>query len=293
MTRDARGDRVVDVTLAERVATYTRYTGWPELKESLISGKLKAAYMLAPMAMDLADKGVPVKVVALGHRSGAVIMVGSQSTARSIRDLRGQRVAIPSRFAVDHLFVLRLLKEHGMTARDVELIEMAPPEMPPALQARAVAAYATGEPFGSAAEVGGYGRPLYMTRDHWRRYICCVLTVREELIKEDRRLVQRIVDHVMSAGAWLEASRANREQAAGIAAGPAFFNQDPAVIRHALTQPLDRVTYSDLTPQRADFDEVMNLALEAGVISHPIPYETYVDESFVRNARTVPIDVRR
>lgn len=37
-----------------------------------MSRKVKPAYLLAPMAMDLADNGVPVKIVALGHRSGAV-----------------------------------------------------------------------------------------------------------------------------------------------------------------------------------------------------------------------------
>ena len=91
------------------VAKFERYNGWPEVKEALISGKIGAAYLLAPLAMDLADKGVPIKIVALGHRSGAVIMVGKDSPAKSLADLRGKRLAIPSRFAVDHLFVRRLM----------------------------------------------------------------------------------------------------------------------------------------------------------------------------------------
>ena len=96
---------MVDVTLADTIAEYSKYSGWPELKESFMAGKVRAAYLLAPMVMDLVDSGVPAKIVALGHRSGAVIMVRSDSPAKSIRDLRGRRVAIPSRFAVDHLFV--------------------------------------------------------------------------------------------------------------------------------------------------------------------------------------------
>ena len=39
-----------------------------------------------------------------------------------------------------------------------------------------------------------------MTRDEWRNYICCVLTVREELIASDPALVQDLVDHVLGAG---------------------------------------------------------------------------------------------
>src|SRR4029453_6347474 len=33
---------------------FSKYSGWPELKESLMSGRLMAAYMLAPLIMDLA-----------------------------------------------------------------------------------------------------------------------------------------------------------------------------------------------------------------------------------------------
>src|SRR3954463_8849384 len=54
---------------------YSKYSGWPEIKESLMAGRIQAGYMLAPLVMDLADKKIPVKIVSLGHRSGAVIMV--------------------------------------------------------------------------------------------------------------------------------------------------------------------------------------------------------------------------
>jgi NitT/TauT family transport system substrate-binding protein len=293
MSRDTEGRTVVDVTLADGVAEYRKYSGWPELKESFMAGKVQAAYLLAPMVMDLVESGVPAKIVSLGHRSGAVIMVRSDSPVKTIRDLRGRRIAIPSRFAVDHLFVRRMLKENGMRPAEVELVEMAPPEMPAALYADQVDAYATGEPFGAVAEVAGYARALYMTRDKWPSYVCCVLTVRQELIDRDRPLVQQIVNHVMSAGAWLEAGQANRDLAADIAAGPAVFNQRVEILRHVLTNPRDRVTYADLRLIRSELDDLMEGALEAGVIRQPIAYERYVDESFQRQARPVEVHVRR
>lgn len=284
---------MVDVTLADSPAEYRKYSGWPELKESFMAGKVKAAYLLAPMVMDLVESGVDAKIVSLGHRSGAVIMVRADSPAKTFRDLRGRRIAIPSRFAVDHLFVRRMLKESGMTVRDVELVEMAPPEMPAALYADQVDAYATGEPFGAVAEVAGYARPLYMTRDKWPDYVCCVLTVRQALIDRDRPQVQQIVNHVLSAGAWLEATQANRDRAADIAAGPTLFNQRADIIKHVLTNPRDRVTYADLRLIKSEMDELMEAALEAGIIRRRIPYERYVDASFQRAARPVDIRVER
>jgi NitT/TauT family transport system substrate-binding protein len=268
---------------------YGKYGGWPEIKESLMTGRIQAAYMLAPLVMDLADKKIPIKIVALGHRSGAVIMVRTDSAYQHFQQLKGKRIAIPSRFAVDFLFLRKMLAQEGMTPSDILLVEMPPPDMPAALYANAVDAYCTGEPFGAAAQRAGYARTLRMTRDEWRNYICCVLTVREELIRDNEPLVQDLVDHVLGAGLWLDARQENRNKAVAIAAGRQFFNQDPNIIQFVMDNPTDRVTYGDLRMIRAEFEELMQLSLEAGTIKHPIAYETYVDERFARRAKPAVI----
>jgi NitT/TauT family transport system substrate-binding protein len=270
---------------------FSKYSGWPEIKESLMTGRIQAAYMLAPLVMDLADKKIPLKIVSLGHRSGAVIMVRTDSAYKRFSDLRGKRIAIPSRFAVDFLFLRKMLAREKMSPKDIQIIEMAPPDMPAALYANAVDAYCTGEPFGAAAQKAGYARPLAMTRDEWRNYICCVLTVREELIKSNRPLVQDLVNHVQSAGNWLDAAPANRDKAAKIAATRKFFNQDPKVIQFVMDNPADRVTYGDLRMIRSEFDELMNLSIEAGTLKRPVAYDTYVDESFVKSIKPVSISL--
>ncbi|HEX2790478.1 MAG TPA: ABC transporter substrate-binding protein [Steroidobacteraceae bacterium] len=268
---------------------YSKYNGWPEIKESLMAGRIQAAYMLAPLVMDLADKGIPIKIVSLGHRSGAVIMVRTDSPYLHFKELTGKVIAIPSRFAVDYLFLRKMLATEGMTPKDVQIVEMAPPDMPAALYARAVDAYCTGEPFGASAQRAGYARILRMTRDEWRNYICCVLTVREELIRQNSGLVQDLVDHVLGAGVWLDAKQENRNKAVAIAAGRKFFNQDPSIIQFVMDNPTDRVTYGDLRMIRAEFEDLMQLSLDAGTIKHPISYETYVDESFAKLAKPAAI----
>jgi NitT/TauT family transport system substrate-binding protein len=270
---------------------YSKYSGWPEVKESLMAGRIQAAYMLAPLVMDLADKKVPVKIVSLGHRSGAVIMVRSDSPYQTFKQLTGKQIAIPSRFAVDFLFLRKMLARENMTPSDIQIVEMAPPDMPAALYANAVDAYCTGEPFGAAAQQAGYARPLRMTRDEWRNYICCVLTVREELIQQNPAIVQDLVNQVLGAGIWLDQQQENRSKAVAIAAGRDFFNQDPKIIRFVMENPVDRVTYGDLRMIRAEFEDLMQLSLAAGTIKHPIAYETYVDETFAKNARAAAISL--
>ena len=274
---------------SSRAFEYSKYSGWPEIKDSLMTGRIQAAYMLAPLVMDLTDKRIPLKIVSLGHRSGAVIMVRTDSAHKSFKDLRGKRIAIPSRFAVDFLFLRKMLAREGMSPKDITVIEMPPPDMPAALYANAVDAYCTGEPFGAAAQRAGYARPLSMTRNEWRNYICCVLTVREELIRDNRPLVQELVNHVQAAGNWLDATPLNRAKAVSIASGRKFFNQDPAVLKFVMENPADRVTYGDLRMLRPEFDDLMKLSMEAGTLKKPVAYESYVDESFVKNIKPIAI----
>ena len=184
-----------------------------------------------------------------------------------------------------------MLAQEGMTPKDIEIVEMAPPDMPAALYAKAVDAYCTGEPFGAAAQRAGYARVLRMTRDEWRNYICCVLTVREELIKENRPLVQDLVNHVLGAGVWLDVKQENRNKAVAIAAGRKYFNQDPNIIRFVMENPTDRVTYGDLRMIRAEFEELMQLSIEAGTLKSPVAYEKYMDESFAKAARPTVIGI--
>jgi len=130
-----------------------------------------------------------------------------------------------------------------------------------------------------------------MTRDEWPNYICCVLTVRDELIKENRPLVQQLVNYVQAAGTWLDVSPANRTKAVNIAAQPAYFNQDPNVLQYVMDHPSDRVTYGDLRLIKSEFEELMQLSIEAGTIKRNAPYANYVDESFVKNITPARIPI--
>jgi NitT/TauT family transport system substrate-binding protein len=212
-------------------------------------------------------------------------MVRTDSSYQSFSELKGKRIAIPSRFAVDFLFLRKMLARENMTPKDIEIVEMPPPDMPAALYANAVDAYCTGEPFGAAAQRAGYARPLRMTRDEWRNYICCVLTVREELIHDSPDMVQDLVNHVMGAGHWLDEQQANRDKAVAIAAQKSFFNQDPNILKFVMETPTDRVTYGDLRMIREEFEDLMQLSIEAGTLKKPVAYETYMNEQFAKNAK--------
>ena len=51
-------------------------------------------------------------------------------------------------------------------------------------------------------------------------------------------------------------------------------------MRFVLTKPPDRVTYTNLALAKEDFEKIEEIALEAGVLNGPIPFEEYADTTF-------------
>jgi NitT/TauT family transport system substrate-binding protein len=257
-----------------------RFQGWPELKEAFISGYLPATFILAPLAMRLREDGVPIKIVYLGHRDGTAMVVHRESQIYRIEDLRGKTIAVPNRFSNQKLLVIKALKEHNVPVDQVKIVEMAPPDMPAALFSKAVDAITSGEPFMGQAELDGYGRVLYQTKDVWPEFISCVLAVREDAIRDHRDIVQRLVDGIAKSGKWLDQNMDHRMEAAEFVS-QYYYNQNPRLLRFVLSKPPDRVKYTNLALRKKDFLEIEALAKETGALKGNVTFEDYTDSSFI------------
>ena len=99
------------------------FQGFPEIKEALISNKVQAAFIVAPLAIALVAQGVPIKVVYLGHRYGSAVVVRKDGPVKTIADLRGHTIAIPSRFSDERLLLIRAMKIWGMKPGDIKMVE--------------------------------------------------------------------------------------------------------------------------------------------------------------------------
>ena len=260
-----------------------KFQAFPEIKEALIANQMQAAFMVAPMAIALRAQGVPIKIVYLGHRYGAAMVVAKDGPIHSVADLRGKTVAIPSRFSDERLLTFRAMKTVHLTAADLKMVEMPPPDVAGALAAGAVDAFVMGEPFPSQAEMGGFGRVLFHAREYWPDYMSCVLVVRQDVIDQRPQAVQELVDGIARSGLWLEQGKPYREAAAEFV-GRNYYQQDPALLKWALTKPLDRVMYTPLTPYKPDFDLIVNMMIETGVLDRKISFEEFTDTRFAERA---------
>lgn len=253
-----------------------RYTDFPTMVESIRSGRLEATFMIVPLAMKLREQGVPVKIVYLGHRDGSTVMVRPDLDINDLRDLRGRRFAIPSKYSNQYLVIRRLMNEQGVNPDDINFIELPPPDMPGALSAKAIDAYFVGEPFAASAELSGSGKILYHAKDIWPNFISCALVVHEDLIHKRPDVVADLVRGIAESGEWAEN---NREEAARIAAP--YFRQNEDVVRHVLTRPPDRVSFKMLTPTDEELQRIHDIALDTGILDKPVSMQSLIDRSFI------------
>ncbi|MFN7976399.1 MAG: ABC transporter substrate-binding protein [Acidobacteriota bacterium] len=216
-------------------------------------------------------------------------MVRTDSTRRSAT-FAGSASRSRSRFAVDYLFLRKMLAKEAMTPKDIEIVEMALPDMPAVLYAKAGCLLHRRAVRRGRAE-GGLRVPDPDDARRRNRYLRCVLTVRQSFIDKDPALVQDLVNHVQGAGMWLDQKQENRDKAIAIAAGKSYFNQDVEVLRFVMENLTDRVTYGDLRMIKDEFDELMNLSIDAGTLAQPVAYETYVDERFAKATVASPITI--
>jgi len=262
-----------------------QFQGFPEIKEALISNRIQAAFIVAPLAIALRAQGVPIKVVYLGHRYGSAVVVRKNGPIHTFADMRGRTVAIPSRFSDERLLIFRAMKVFGIKPGEIKMVEMAPPDVAGALAAGAIDAFSMGEPFPSQAELGGYGRVLFQAREYWPDYMSCILVVQQSLIDKRPDVVQELVDGIARSGLWLDKGKPERDDAADFV-GRFYYNQKPALLRWALTKPIDRVMYTPLAPRKADFDLVRDLMIETGVLDKKIEFDDYTDTRFSDGARS-------
>ena len=251
-------------------------TGFPAMVEAMKANRLDAAFLTVPLAMQLREQGVPVKICCLGHRNGSALMVRADSTAKTVADLKGKTIAIPSPFSDENLLLRDLMQRQGLHPGDINIVTMKPPDMPVALAGKQIDGFIVAEPFCSAVELNHTGRELYSAKDVWPNYISCALVVSESLIKKDPAVVRDLVRGIVGSGEWAEH---NREDAAKLVAP--YFRQKPSLLNYVLTHPRDRVSYTDLTPGDAEMQHIEDLGIQLGILHKHTPMSELMDKSFI------------
>lgn len=129
------------------------------LLEALNAGAIDAGGVGDAPFTFAAAAGVPVKAyLAFRNRQdGLAILVAKDSPIRTVPELKDKRIAT-NRGSIGHQIVLAALEEAGLPAESVRFHFLPPADAKLALASGAVDAWATWEPYTSAAELAGLVR---------------------------------------------------------------------------------------------------------------------------------------
>lgn len=255
---------------------------WAQLIEAFISGQVNLVHLLTPMTIwGRYGSKVPAKVVAWNHMSGSAITVEKSISAPE--QLGGRTVAIPFWYSIHNTVLQHVLKAHGLTPvsrgsqavspQEVNLVVMAPADMPPALASGRIAGFTVAEPFNAMAETQGVGRILRFTGDVWRDHACCVAFMHEQDLQTRPQWAQGVVDGLVKAQSWI---RDNRVETARILSRDGSGRYTPHTQENLLKvlapDPADRRQYVDSGVIRhPDWDDKR-------IDFQPYPFPSYTEE---------------
>ena len=146
-----------------------------------------AAFLLGAAA------GEPVVIVAAATNRGMAIVADARSDIRSVRDLKGRRVAIfPG--STQEVVILERLKAEGLSVADIQPIRLSFSDMPAALARGDIDAYVGAEPGPGISVASGAGRIVEYPYSTPIGSLNMILSTSEKLIRDDPQRLRLIVD---------------------------------------------------------------------------------------------------
>lgn len=242
-----------------------KYGSWPELMDALSSGNVDAASVLVELAIKAYDGGSPLQLAALGHRDGNVI-VGA-SSIETASDLKGKTVAIPSPQSSHNILLHQYLATAALSDSNVTFLELAPTEMPFALQSGEIDAYCVAEPFGAQAVEKGIGHVLETSENLWQDSVCCGLVWNTDWSKAHPDTAQELLDQYLQAGNALDADPAHT-----LSLAEEYLNGTEDVLK----QSLQWISYNNLEITQDNYDALAQKMIQYGLNDDPPTYQEFV-----------------
>lgn len=158
------------------------------------SGQVDGICIAASDAVAPLNEGVDFKVVLVNDNSyGAdALVVQKDSGISSVKDLKGKSVATEIG-TLEHMFLLKILEDNGMTIDDINFTNMTINDAGPAFIAGSIDAAVLWEPTLSTTVAESGGTVLYSTKEE-PGLIPDTLAVRQEVLDSSSDAVQAIVD---------------------------------------------------------------------------------------------------
>lgn len=169
-------------------------------QRQLLSGEVDFSVWAVPTLVVMVDKGdAVVGVTGLHVGCFELFAVGA---VRSIRDLKGKRLAIPAIYGGAHLVLASMLAHIGLDPqKDVEWVVRPGPEAIRLLAERKVDAFMGFPPEPQELRAKKIGHLVVnMTTDRpWSQYFCCMVVSNREFVRKHPVATKRVIRAILKA----------------------------------------------------------------------------------------------
>jgi NitT/TauT family transport system substrate-binding protein len=176
-------------------------------KNAVITGSVDFGTFGIAAAMLGAAAGEPLVVFAAQCNRGMAVVAGAASPIKSLKDLKGKRVAIwPG--STQEVVILERLKAEGMTIKDIQHVRLPFSDMAPALARGDIEAYVGAEPGPGISLANGAGKIVEYPYSTAIGTLNMVWGVKADTIEKNPALVKAMMEMHKKATAYAMANRA-------------------------------------------------------------------------------------
>ena len=218
---------------------------------------------------------------------------------------RPTEIGMPHLLATHSVVLYRYLKQQGVSLTlipnrpaPVLLIPVAPSKSPAfikGLSNRAQpAAFVQSLPWADVVETGGYGHVAWYSKDvmPWPEgHVECIVLAQDQAIEQKFAATQEVMRYIQQAGRDIETARnqggAELEKIIQI-----IRKHIPAHTHDAILASLDPnlrvINYNYLNVDKGGLKQIMDFAIEGGIISSTIDIDSFADQRFGTDSGATP-----
>ncbi len=177
---------------------HTAFDSAPTINESYATGRVDAVFVAVPPVLVGRSAGVDVRIVGISCSLTQDVLVPTESDVKAVEDLTGKKIAL-LKGSSSHYAVHKIIQDAGLTASDIQIIDMLPPDARNAFETGRVDAWAVWPPWVEQLQLAGQGRVL----SGGGVKIYSIVSVRGEFADESPNLVKEILRVVDRAKQWI------------------------------------------------------------------------------------------
>lgn len=198
-----------DETLKKQgIATkYDLFQSLPPINESFATGRIDVVFEAEPPAIVGKAAGIDIKIVALSCTLVQDILVRSDTNIQSVTDLKGKKIAVLAGTG-SHYGLLKILRSAGLSASDIEIVNMVPPDAKSAFATKKVDGWAVWPPWIEQEEIAGTGRVL----PRGDAVIQSVMVVRNEFAQKHSKILREIIATLQNTKKWIQENPTEAQQ---------------------------------------------------------------------------------